>query len=64
MLADPAERAQYDMLLGLGAYAESIRFYRRTFSRLFETLARNRQNAKPLVLWPAEEAAAAQRKAG
>jgi curved DNA-binding protein CbpA len=64
VLANPAERTHYDMLLGVGAYAGRMRSYRRSFSRLFDTLARNRQAARPMVFWPAEEATSAQRKAG
>jgi DnaJ-class molecular chaperone len=64
VLADPAERARYDMLLGVGAYAGRLRFYRRSFSRLFDSLSRNRQPARPLVILPASEATSAQRKAG
>ncbi len=64
VLADPAERAQYDMLLGLGPYAGHMRFYRRAFSHLFEALGRRRQNVRPIVLWTPEEAASQRRRAG
>ncbi|MHC4591375.1 MAG: J domain-containing protein [Planctomycetota bacterium] len=38
VLADPAQRRRYDMTLGLGVHAGRARFYRRDYSRLFDTL--------------------------
>jgi len=63
VLANPAERAHHDMLAGIGAYAGRLRFYRRSFNRLFDILSRKRQAPMPVIILPAEEAAA-QRKAG
>jgi DnaJ-class molecular chaperone len=38
VLSDPHERQRYDMIHGLGAYADRPRFYRRSFNRLFDSL--------------------------
>ncbi len=61
VLTDPAERARYDMLGGVGAYAARMRFYRRSFCRVFDILSHKRR-APTVILLP--EDAAAQRKAG
>jgi len=45
VLSDPAERARYDMLMGLGRPADQVRFYRRSFGRLFDSLFSGLQSA-------------------
>ena len=38
VLSNPIDRTRYDMVMGLGAYAGHVRFYRRSFERLFDSL--------------------------
>jgi curved DNA-binding protein CbpA len=64
VLSDPAERDRYDMLMGLGQHAGHVRFYRRSFDRLFDNLFYGLRNSLDVTPHLSEAMDEAKRRAG
>ncbi|MFO7958678.1 MAG: J domain-containing protein [Candidatus Brocadiia bacterium] len=64
VLGNPEERARYNALTGLGDGAGNVRFYRRSFDRLFANLFRGLRAAMETRVDLSDEVGKDRRKAG